>query len=143
MADPVPDVVSTEPRPEEGPRVRQRGLLSSDEIWRLQRSSLSIPCQRVRNQRPEDARRPRAAASTWMPCSLPAPGLRAWGGSQAMAALAAGWWSEAPLRQQPGVLPFGCVHSHLAGRAQPFPGPLLPVPTWRCQAVALAHRALT
>lgn len=49
-ADPVPKVVSTEPRPEEGPRVRQRGLLSSNEIWRLQRYSSSIPCQRVRNQ---------------------------------------------------------------------------------------------
>lgn len=52
------------------------------------RYSLSIPCQRVRNQRPEDARRPGQLLAP----GCPAPGLP--GGSQAMAALESGWWSK-------------------------------------------------
>lgn len=50
LADPIPNVVSMEPRPEEGPRVRQRGWLSSSEIWRPQLVQLVHACQRVRNQ---------------------------------------------------------------------------------------------
>lgn len=113
-------VVSTEPRPEEGPRVRQRGLLSSNEIWRRQRYSLSIPCQRVRNQRPEDARRPRAAASTWMPCSLSALGPLA-GGSQPWLC----WWQDGGRRClscSGGRAVPGCPHP-LTCQVQRFQGP--------------------
>lgn len=115
LADPVPNVVSTELRPEEGPRVRQCGWLSSSEIWRPQPVQLVHTCQCVRNQSLETPGG-LAAASTWMPGSLPALGPGPDSGRVV----------EVPLLQRPVIL--RCACSPVTCRVQRFSGPWVPVP---------------